>query len=516
LIQPFPRRGRVGVALALALVAGCATVRPPAPPAAPGSSRAATVTIVHLNDVYQISPVDGGKRGGLARVATLVKEVERQSPHTIFMLAGDFLAPSVLSTRHKGAQMVDVLGAAGLDVATIGNHEFDFGQEVLRERIKGSPFAWTTANVLDREGRPVGGALPDLMIDKGEVRVGIFGLLLAETAALARSADLSFLDPIRTGRDAARRLRAAGADVVVALTHQTNVADQRLALEADVDVVIGGHDHEQMSSLAGGRLVLKLDADARQLGVVDLHLARDGDDRWRVVTADFRAVPVTDKVAEEPAVAALVKRYEDELGATLGEVIGTTDVALDARAETNRTSETGLGNFIADTWREALETDVAIVNSGSLRSDTSYPAGNLTRRDVLSILPFDNTLMKVRLTGAQLRRILENGVGLVEFGEGRFPQVSGLRLRFDPVRPNGSRLVEVEVGGKPLDDAARYTLAVSSYMHAGGDGYDFAGTELMDRDGPMDSLVVIEAIRRRGRIAPREEGRIRTAGPTVG
>jgi 2',3'-cyclic-nucleotide 2'-phosphodiesterase (5'-nucleotidase family) len=506
----------VGVALAAAIAAGCATARPPAPPAAPGSSRAATVTIVHLNDVYQISPVDGGKRGGLARVATLVKEVEGQSPHTIFMLAGDFLAPSVLSTRHKGAQMVDVLGAAGLDVATIGNHEFDFGVEVLRERIKGSPFAWTTANVLDGAGKPVAGALPDLIVEKGGVRVGIFGLLLAETAALARAGDLSFLDPIGTGRAQARRLRAAGADVVVALTHQTMIADQRLALEADVDVVIGGHDHEQMSSLAGGRLVLKLDADARQLGVVDLRLQRDRDDRWQVVTADFRAIPVTDKVKEDPAVAALVKRYEDELGATLGEVIGSTDVALDARADTNRTTETALGNFIADSWREALETDVAIVNSGSLRSDTSYPPGSLTRRDVLSILPFDNTLMKVRVTGAQLRRLLENGVGLVEFGEGRFPQVSGVRLRFDPARPAGSRIVELEVGGKPVEAAARYTLAVSSYVHAGGDGYDFTGTELMDRDGPLDSLVVIEAIRRLGRIAPREEGRIRTTAPTLG
>jgi 5'-nucleotidase len=444
-----------------------------------------------------------------------VKQVEQQSPHTLFLLAGDFLAPSVLSTRYKGAQMVEVLGAAGLDVATIGNHEFDFGVDVLRERVAGSPFMWTTANVLDRDGRPVAAAMPNVMVEKGGVRIGIFGLLLAETAALARSRDLSFLDPIGTGREAARRLREAGADVVVALTHQTMIADQRLAQEADVDLVIGGHDHEQMSALAGGALVLKLDADGRQLGRVDLHMERATNGRWRIATADFQAIAVDDKVADDPAVAAIVKRYEDELGATLAEVIGSSDVPLDARAATNRTVETGLGSFVADSWRETMEADVAIVNSGGIRSDTSYPAGPLTRRDVVSILPYDNTLMKVRVSGTLLRRLLENAVSLVEFGEGRFPQVSGLRLRFDPRQPAGSRVVAVEVGGRPLDDAARYTLVVNSYVHGGGDGFDLRGAELLDRDGPLDSNVVIDAIRRRGRIAPREDGRIQSVVPVV-
>ncbi|HXU08909.1 MAG TPA: metallophosphoesterase, partial [Blastocatellia bacterium] len=142
-----------------------------------------TVTILQLNDVYQISPVDKGKRGGIARVGAMQKAIRAKSPNTLFLLSGDFISPSVASRLFKGKQMIAALNAAGLDIATLGNHEFDFGPDVLRERMKESRFAYTVANVIDKQtGQPFGGASRYIIKELGGVRIGIFGLLLAETA----------------------------------------------------------------------------------------------------------------------------------------------------------------------------------------------------------------------------------------------------------------------------------------------------------------------------------------------
>src|SRR5215208_6525203 len=144
---------------------------------APAQKAGATtsITILQLNDVYQISPVDRGRRGGLARVATLRKNILSQSPHMLFLLAGDFISPSIASRLFKGKQMIDVLNSAGLDIATLGNHEFDFGADVLRQRMKESRFAYTIANVFEaRTGKPFGGASQYIIRDIGGVRVAIF------------------------------------------------------------------------------------------------------------------------------------------------------------------------------------------------------------------------------------------------------------------------------------------------------------------------------------------------------
>jgi 2',3'-cyclic-nucleotide 2'-phosphodiesterase (5'-nucleotidase family) len=190
-------------------------------------------------------------------------------------------------------------------------------------------------------------------------------------------------------------------------------------------------------------------------------------------------------------------------------VIGRTSVPLDVRATSVRHHETNFGNFVADVYREALQAQVAIVNGGGLRSDTQMPAGEITKRDVLSILPFENALVKLSVTGAHLRRLLENGVSAADREDGRFPQVSGLSFEFDMARPPRSRVVSVLVAGEPLRDEASYTLAVSAYVLKGGDDYDLKGAEILvsPEDGPVEPVVVMEAIRRRGTIAPAVEGR---------
>ena len=493
-------------------------------------SRATTITILQLNDVYQVAPVDRGRRGGLARVGTLQKQIRAKSPNTLFLLSGDFISPSVASRLFKGKQMVAALNAAGLDIATLGNHEFDFGPDVLRERMKESRFAYTIANVFDKvTGKPFGGASRYIIRELDGVRVAVFGLLLTETASVsAPGPAVRFDDPILAGRRLSQELRRKGADIIIALTHLPMRDDKRLAAEADIDLIIGGHEHEVLESFSGRTLITKMGSDARNLGRVDLNVVpigsrgrspirksrnRVGPVRFTLESADFQAIPVTDTVADDPEVANVVGEYEKQLNASLGEVIGKTSVALDARASVIRFGESNLGNFLADVYKQAVGADCALVNSGGIRSDTTYGPGDLTKKDVLSILPFENTLVKVRLTGTHIRRLLEHGVSVAGQEDGRFPQVSGLSFTYDSRLPVGSRLTSVELGGNPIDPQKSYTMAVNAYLLGGGDGYDFKGSEVLVKpeEGPVEPDVVMEAIKRMNTIAPQVEGRIKSA-----
>ena len=492
--------------------------------AAPQPARETTITILQLNDVYQISPVDRGKRGGMARVATVVKTIRAASPNTLFLLAGDFISPSLASRAFKGKQMIAALNSAGLDIATFGNHEFDFGPDILRDRMKESRFAYTVANVIDKTtGKPFGGAASTIIRELGGIRVAIFGLLLADTAKLSSPGPgVGFADAVKTGRQIARRLRRQGADVVIALTHLPMQEDKQLAANRDIDLIVGGHEHELLQAVAGGALIVKAGSDARNLGRIDLRLTRAGRarparrtgrrPRFKVQSLDWQIIPVTDAVNEDADTAKVVAGYEQQLNASLGEVIGKTSVTLDVRAATVRRGESNIGNFIADSYRAALGADVALVNSGSLRSDATYGPGELTKKDVLSVLPFENALVKVKLTGAHLKRLLENGVSQAGHEDGRFPQVSGMAFTYDAGRPAGSRVSSIEIGGQPVQADKRYTMAVSAYVLSGGDGYDFKGAEVIvnAEAGPVEPDVVMEAIRKAGTIAPQVEGRIKS------
>ena len=489
------------------------------------TSTSTTITILQLNDVYQITP-DRGNRGGLARVGALQRQIRAASPNTLFLLSGDFISPSVASRLFKGKQMVAALNAAGLDIATLGNHEFDFGPEVLLERMKESRFAYTVANVFDkRSGKPFGSASRYIIRELGGVRVAVFGLLLSETASLSSPGPgVRFEDPIKVGKQLSRELRRQGADLIIALTHLSMRDDKRLAAEADLDLIVGGHEHELLESVAGRTPITKMGSDARNLGRIDLNLVRVTPrrsrgarrSRFKLESIDLQAIPVTEKTTDDPTVAAVVAEYEEQLNSSLSEVIGKTSVVLEARASVIRRGESNLGNFLADAFRQAMGADCALVNSGGIRSDATYGPGDLTKKDILSILPFENTLVKVRLTGAHIKRLLENGVSAAGEEDGRFPQVSGLSFTYDGKRPAGSRVTSIELAGKAVEANASYTMAVNAYGLGGGDGYDFKGAEVLVKpeEGPVEPDVVMEAIKKLGTISPQIEGRIKSLDTT--
>jgi 5'-nucleotidase len=251
-------------------------------------------------------------------------------------------------------------------------------------------------------------------------------------------------------------------------------------------------------------------ADARELGRIDLNISPTTGE---LESIDWKVIPVNSKTKEAPEFAAVYKKYDDVL-AELAKPVGRTSVALDARSMENRTRETNVGNLVTDAYRKATLADVALMNGGSVRADSVIGPGTLTMRDLLSILPFKNKLVKIEVTGATLRAALEHGVSrTAEDAEpGRFPQVSGVQFTFDASRPAGSRVTEVKVNGVPLDDARKYSLTTTTFVALdGGDGYAmFKGaTVLLSPDkAPVDVDAARKAIGTR-RIAPKVEGRIK-------
>jgi 5'-nucleotidase len=471
------------------------------------------VTLLQLNDVYQISPVDKGKNAGLARIATLRKKIITESPNTLFVLSGDTISPSVASTIFRGAQMIAAWNALGLDYAVLGNHEFDFGDEILVERMKESQFVWLGSNVIDRRtGKPFN-KMPQYVIRNiGGVKIGIIGLLTTDTATSSSPGkNIRFVDPVIVTKRLVPIMRRRGAKVIIALTHLTMTEDKKVAGIGLVDVVLGGHEHELLQSHAGHAPIFKWGSDARVLGRIDLNInARTK----KLENIDWAGVPVTDAVEEEPTVAAIIGKYEKELSTELDKPLGRTSVELDALQINNRNRETNLGNLVTDAFRQATGADICILNGGSIRSNTKYPEGQLTKRDIISILPFENQIVKVEITGALIKAALENGVSQIpdEKESGRFPQVSGMQFEFDTRKPVGSRIVNVKIGGQTLDEKKNYSLAAPNYLINGGDGYAmFKNLKYLinAESAQIDAVILSNFVATAGEITPKVDGRIK-------
>ncbi|HXD75666.1 MAG TPA: 5'-nucleotidase C-terminal domain-containing protein [Vicinamibacterales bacterium] len=470
--------------------------------------RLAQFTILQINDVYTTVPINGA--GGLARVATLKQRLSANGHPVVMMLAGDFLSPSVASSVFKGEQMVATLNAAGLDYATFGNHEFDFGIDVLRQRMKESTFTWVISNVVDaKTGGSIGKAVPYVVKDLGGVKVGIIGLCITSSSITpAHKGEFTFIDPVAAAVKYLPAVRREGAQIIVALTHLTFAEDRSLAQKLpQIDVIVGGHEHYPITAAEGRALISKAGSDAKFAARIDVS-KRPGP--AATVERFFELIPVTDAIADDAKTRAVADSYEARLGKELDTVVGTTTSDLDATNE-RLVHETALGNLIADALREDVKADVGISNAGGARGSRVYPAGPLTRRTLLSIHPFGNIACKIEISGRVLRDALVHGVSNLPIAAGRFPQTSGITMKVDPKQTGDARVSDVMVNGAPLDLNRNYTVALPDFVMNGGDGYDmFAGKKVLV-DAQSGDLVVTaleKYIAARGTVSPKIENRI--------
>ncbi len=472
------------------------------------TAQARTVDIVTFNDVYELQPVAHGTLGGAARVAAELQAIRVHDPDTLVLFAGDLLSPSIMSSVFHGRQMVAAMNQLGLNYATIGNHEFDFGLATFKKRVAESRFTWLSANILDAStGKPITGTQPDALVTVRGIKFGVFGLAYDFGAILKNPGAVKFLDPVATARAEVKKLKRDGATYVIALTHESHTEDCELSARVSgIDLIVGGHDHSLMlDTQCGHAPYVKASSDWRNIW--DLRLGFAGG----APAITYRSIPITSKLPQDAAMAALVKRYVDRLDVSFGRVIGHSAVALDAVGHDVRARETNLGDFIADALRQASGADVAIMNGGGIRSNQIYPAGPITRKDVYAVLPFGNKVVVVKATGEVLKAALENGVSQLHDYAGRFPQVSGVRFTVDSRAPVGRRVTDIKVGGRPLDMTATYRVAINDYLAAGGDGYRMfrqLPRTVSASEGPVLAEVVSKAIAAQARIAPRVDGRI--------
>lgn len=456
-----------GTVLAAVLLAACAGNPSNNPP--PPDNGAARVTLLHINDVYEISPVEGGKAGGLARVATVLQRLKAQDPTTRMLLGGDFLSPSAIGTarvngeRLAGRQMVDVLNGAGLDLATFGNHEFDLTLPELAKRVAESRFAYVSSNVTDSLSAPLFGVPGHLILrltdSRGRpARIGV----VAVTIDQVRKPNLRYEPPVASLRREIALIRDS-VDALVALTHLTLSGDTQLADSIpELDLILGGHEHENWSVRRGARFtpIVKADANVRSVAIVRLEIrpgARAAVD-WRIVT-------ITDSIPEDPAVAALVKQWTDlaydafrQDGLNPDRLVTTLSAALDAREAAIRNGENGFTRLLTSAFHAAApDADVALVNSGSVRLDDVLPPGPITEYDVIRILPFGGKAVVVEMTGALLKRTLEQGDA--NRGNGGFLLKDGAERTTEGWR----------IGKAPLDTLERYTVVAPDFLVSGGE-----------------------------------------------
>ncbi|RZF33607.1 hypothetical protein LSTR_LSTR006985 [Laodelphax striatellus] len=437
---------------------------------AQGSS-GSVLTILHFNDVYNVQPQREEPEGGAARFVAAIKAHSHLDPLVLF--SGDVFSPSMLSTFTKGEQMSCVLNNCGVACAVFGNHEFDFGLEVLSARTAETNFPWLMSNVIDNEtGRPLGDGKITHVVDWVGKRLGLIGLVekeWLETLATINPDEVTFLDFVDVGNKLGDKLKQEGCDYVIALTHMRMPNDIRLAENSThIDLILGGHDHNYDVRKVNDRYIIKSGTDFRQMSRITISFSGS--------VADVRAEKIDITAAaydEDELTAAQLERFSGVMEGKMSELLGEFAVSLDGRFEAVRRGETNLGNWVCDIILAACGADLVILNSGTLRADKILPPGPFTLGDLVNIVPMRDPLVVLQVTGADILLALENGVSAYPRLEGRFPQVAGVSFGFDPTAPPGQRVdpALVRVGDEYLDPAQKYLLATKAYLHSGCDGY---------------------------------------------
>ena len=437
--------------------------------------------------------------GGSAVLAAHLERLRDENPEgTLLLDGGDLFQGTMISNLQFGRPVVEQMNALGYAAAAIGNHEFDWSADTLERRVDAMRFAALGANLVERRS----GHLPrwvraDTVIVRRGVRVGVLGLCyrFTPTVTMARNvAHLRFEDDSTTAARLVPRLRREGkAQVVIGLGHipaETDTARHarggdlpRLAHVPGVDLWLGGHSHNLLLDEVGGVPIMIAGSHGEYVGVCDLVV---DPVRSRVIERHPRLVATyADEVTPDSAMAARVERWNRGVAP-----IAATPIGRNARTLTRGGVESQIGDFVADAMREKVKADVGLQNSGGLRADLDE--GVVTRGALYEVMPFDNTIFTLDLTGAELRLALEQALQ-----SGRVTQVSGIAYRFDPSRPALDRVTALTLAdGTPVDSARTYHVACNNFMATGGDNYDALSkganrtdTALLVRDA-MEAMVV--------------------------
>lgn len=482
---------------------------------APAMAETVKLTLLGVGDVYNYAEEDG--RGGFPRLNAVAKAERAANPNTLYLFNGDMLSPSLISGFDMGQNTIDFTNLVPFDLAVPGNHEFDFGPENFADKRKASKYPWAAINITDADGAAIEGLGGVVVKEVGGLKVALIPVAQDTSPEVSSTGDLKFLPSVDTAVEAAKAAREDGADIVVGVV-QTNMENDRALMTSHAfDVILSGDDHTYATAYDGVTAYVETSVDAQLLTPVDLIVEVGEKDGKRTIrwTPAFRFID-TATVTPDPEAQALADKFSADMDAKLNVEIGTTETQIDSRRNVVRAEEATMGNLIADAMRAATGADIALMNGGGIRGDRTYEAGaRLTRRDILSELPFGNLTVVTELPGSQVLAALENAVSQVEKGAGRFAQVSGLTFAFDAAAEPGKRVSEVRVGGAPLDAGKTYRVAVNDYILGGGDGYSsLGGGKIITGTGGGQLVAndVMAYVEKLGTVKPLVEGRILKLG----
>ena len=474
------------------------------------------VTFILVNDIYLMSDQmmpDGQRRGGFARLASVVKAERAKGGHVVLAHAGDTFSPSPISSIDKGARIMALTNMIAPDIFVPGNHEFDFGKAVFLQRMSEAQFPLFAANLRGAQGEALPQFKERAIVAFDGVRVGLTGAAYDDTARASNSEDLKFSSAVSAISEQARALRREGADFVVAVVHAPREQNYSIFATGSVDLLLSGHNHDLFIEFDGRNAMVESSQDAQYVTVIDvtMEVAERGGTRTTIWRPQFRIID-TAAITPDPQVAAVVAKYEQHLSRELDVPIGTTAVELDSRAATVRGGEAAIGNLIADAMRISSRADAAVTNGGGIRGGKIYaPGSSITRRDIIAEMPFSNRVVTIEISGAGLKRALENGLALWPNPTGRFPQVSGLAIVADASRPRGERIVSLKIDNAPIEDDKLYRVATNDFLARGGDGYVTfrdASEVLPIGDSPLIANEIIDYVKDLGTVRTAIEGRI--------
>lgn len=500
------------------------------------------ITILHTNDIHSriesINKYDstcnaegeteGKCFGGMARIKSAVdaKRAAMEGENVLLLDAGDPFQGSLFYTTYKGAAEAEFMEAIGYDAMAVGNHEFDDGPAGLASFIDAVSFPVVSGNLDLSSSADLNGKVENhVVLEVGGQKIGIVSALATDTVDTSSPGpDVVFQDEIDSLSADVAALEAEGVKMIIALTHVGLAKDLEIAEKVPgLDLVIGGHSHTLLSNtndrakgayptMVGDVPVVQAYAYSKYLGEITLTF----DDAGNVTSATGEPMLLDASVEPDADMAARIATMGAPIEELKARVVAESSDAIEGDRSVCRVQECAMGNLVADAMLDRVKeqgAQIAIQNGGGLRA--SIDSGEVTMGEVLTVLPFQNTLSTFEISGEGIVAALENGVSQVEEVKGRFPQVAGMKFTWDPsVAPNEGRITEVMVaegdGYVPIDLAKTYLVVTNNYVRNGGDGYKmFSGDDKNAYDfGPDLADVTAEFMAKSSPYMPYVDGRI--------
>ncbi|WP_439119817.1 bifunctional metallophosphatase/5'-nucleotidase [Marivita sp.] len=500
-----------------------------------------TLHVIHINDLHsRIEPInrfdstcsaednaEGKCFGGVARVKTMIDQLraELDGQNVIVLDAGDQYQGSLMYTTYKGDVEAEMMEKIGFDVMAVGNHEFDDGDEGLLKLIDNVSFPVISGNLDVSQSNILADKVQNhVVLEVGGDKIGIVSALAVDTVETSSPSDaVIFQNEIDSISADVATLTAEGVTKIIALTHVGLPKDLEIAAAVPgLDAVVGGHSHTYLSASdpdrAGAYPTFASQEDGTLVPVVQAyayskyvgHLELNFDDAGNLTYASGDTILLDASVEEDAEIVARVAELAGPIEEMKTRIVAEAAEAIEGSRDVCRAMECPMGNLVADAMLDRVQdqgVQIAIQNGGGLRS--SIDAGEVTMGEVLSVLPFQNTLSTFEVTGAQILAALENGVSQVEEGAGRFPQVAGMSFTVDLTQAPGSRISNVMVGDAALDPEATYGAVSNNYVRNGGDGYRMFRDAMNAYDyGPDLADVTAEYLAKVGPYQPFTDGRI--------